>query len=295
MAEISTCEPSELFNLLNRCSRVSRLAEVNFLCLLDARETPDYRISHIITAKNVKMDSDGSFLLPEAVEVDSMQHVVVYDSNTSCSREQGRAVECAQALAEVSICPVHIVSGGFQRFSALYPFLRTEKILYTIMELENLKTYPVEILAGRLYMGDQKQSADSSILKDLKISAVISISQSDTLESIKGIQTVLNIPVADSVKADLYSSFDRLCMLIGSHIDSGSRVLTVSQQGRSRCSAVTIAFLMQHLKYTLEDAWKHLLKCKPSMRPNTAFLQQLSDWELHTTGTQVTDISQPPF
>ncbi|TDH05286.1 hypothetical protein EPR50_G00141160 [Perca flavescens] len=295
MADIMMCEPFELYNLLNRCSRVSRLAEINYLCVIDARETQDYRMSHIITAKHVKTDSEGTFLLPEAVEVDSMQHVVVYDSNTSCLQEQGRAVDCAQALAKASICPVHVVRGGFQEFSALYPFLRTEKILYTIMELENLKTYPVEIIAGLLYMGDQEQGMDSSILKDLKISAVISLSQSNTLEATKGNQTMLNIPVADSVVSDLYSSLERICTFISSHINTGCRVLTVSRQGRNRCSAVTIAFLMHHLKYTLEEAWKYVLKCKPSMRPNTGFLQQLSDWELHTMGTKVTDIAEPHF
>ncbi|XP_078122679.1 serine/threonine/tyrosine-interacting-like protein 1 [Sander vitreus] len=295
MAEILMCEPFELYNLLNRCSRVSRLAEINYLCVIDARETQDYRTSHIITAKHVKMDSEGTLLLPEAVEVDSMQHVVVYDSNTSCLQEQGRAVECAQALAKASICPVHVVRGGFQKFSALYPFLRTEKILYTIMELENLKTYPVEIIAGLLYMGDHEQGMDSSILKDLKISVVISLSQSNTLESTKENQTMLNIPVADSVVSDLYSTLEMICTLISSHINMGSRVLTVSRQGRSRCSAVTIAFLMHHLKYTMEEAWQYVLKCKPNMRPNTGFLQQLSDWELHTMGTKVTDISEPHF
>uniref|UniRef100_A0A671WDB7 Serine/threonine/tyrosine interacting-like 1 n=1 Tax=Sparus aurata TaxID=8175 RepID=A0A671WDB7_SPAAU len=290
MAEIMMCEPFELYNLLNQCSCVSRLAEINYLCLIDARETQDYRMSHIITAKNVKMDSEGMFLLPEAVEVDSMRHMVVYDSNTSCLQEQGRAVECAQALAKASLHPVHIVRGGFQRFSALYHFLRTEKIIYTIMELESLKIYPVEVLAGLLYMGDQKQGMDSSILKDLKISAFISISQ-----SIKGNQTVLNIPVADSVASDLYSSFERICSFIDTHINMGSKVLIVSRQGRSRCSAVTIAFLMHHLKYTLEQAWTHLLKCKSSMRPNRGFMQQLSEWELHKTGTKVNDIFEPHF
>ncbi|XP_030294460.1 serine/threonine/tyrosine-interacting-like protein 1 isoform X1 [Sparus aurata] len=297
MAEIMMCEPFELYNLLNQCSCVSRLAEINYLCLIDARETQDYRMSHIITAKNVKMDSEGMFLLPEAVEVDSMRHMVVYDSNTSCLQEQGRAVECAQALAKASLHPVHIVRGGFQRFSALYHFLRTEKIIYTIMELESLKIYPVEVLAGLLYMGDQKQGMDSSILKDLKISAFISMLQSDTQESqsIKGNQTVLNIPVADSVASDLYSSFERICSFIDTHINMGSKVLIVSRQGRSRCSAVTIAFLMHHLKYTLEQAWTHLLKCKSSMRPNRGFMQQLSEWELHKTGTKVNDIFEPHF
>lgn len=296
MAGIMMCEPLELYNLLNQSSRVSRLAEINYLCLIDARETQDYNVSHIITAKNVKMDSESTFFLPEAIEVDSMQHVVIYDGDTSCIQEQGRAVECAQSLAKVSLYPVRIVKGGFQRFSALYPFLRTEKIIYTILELENFKTYPVEIIAGLLYMGDQKQAMDStSINKDLKISAVISISESNTLESLKGNQSILNIPVADSAVSDLYSSFERICSFIGSYINMGSRVLIVSRQGRSRCSAVTIAFLMHHLKYTLEEAWTYMLKCKPSMRPNTGFLQQLSDWELHTRGTKVTDISDPRF
>ncbi|XP_070839710.1 serine/threonine/tyrosine-interacting-like protein 1 [Chaetodon trifascialis] len=295
MADIVMLEPFELYNLLNQRSRASRLAEINYLCLIDARETQDYRTSHIITAKNVKKDSGGSFLPPEAVEVDSMQHVVVYDGNTSCLQERGRAAECAQALAEQSLHPVHIVRGGFQRFSALYPFLRTEKLMYTIMELENLKTYPVEVMAGLLYMGAQDQAEDSSILRDLKISSVISISQSDTLGSTRGRQTVLHVPAADSAGSDLYSSFERICSFIASHISAGSRVLIVSRWGRSRCSAATTAFLMHHLKYTLEEAWRYMLKCKPNVRPNAGFLQQLSDWELHTSGTKVTRISELCF
>lgn len=48
-----------------------------------------------------------------------------------------------------------------------------------------------------------------------------------------------------------------LFVFSGSYINIGSRVLIVSKQGRSRCSAVTIAFLMHHLKYTLEASWVH--------------------------------------
>lgn len=49
-------------------------------------------------------------------------------------------------------------------------------------ELESLKIYPVEILAGLLYMGDEKQSMDFTLIKDLKIGAIVSISESDTLK-----------------------------------------------------------------------------------------------------------------
>ncbi|KAM3601120.1 uncharacterized protein V6R79_007912 [Siganus canaliculatus] len=289
MAGVVMCEPFELYNLLNQGIRVSRLSEINYLCLVDAREAEDYGISHIVTAKTVKTDSDGDFLLPENVEVDSMQHIVVYDGSTSSLQEGGRAAVCAGAFAKVSLYPVRIVSGGFQRFSALYPFLRTEKILYTITELENLKTYPVEVIAGRLYVGNQDHSVDSSILRNLKIRAVISIS--DTLESVEGVQDILNIPVADSAASDLYSSFERICCFIDSHINMESRVLIVSVKGTSCCGTVTIAFLLHHFRYTLEEAWKYMLKCKPNTRPNRGFLQQLSEWEQHTTGSRQTDIS----
>uniref|UniRef100_A0A3Q3X2U5 Tyrosine-protein phosphatase domain-containing protein n=1 Tax=Mola mola TaxID=94237 RepID=A0A3Q3X2U5_MOLML len=239
-------------------------------------------------------DCQGAFVLPEAVEVDSMQHVWVYDSNSSCLQQPGRAAECAQAFARASLAPVHIVRGGFERFSALYPFLRTQKIIYTVTELENLLTYPVEVIAGLLYMGDQKQLMDAGVLGDLKISAVVSILQSDT-QSMRGSQAVLNVPAADSVDSDLFSCFEKICSFIESHILRGSRVLVVSREGRSRCSAVTMAFLMYHLAYSLEEAWKYMSTCKPSMRPNTGFLQQLSDWELNTMGIKVTDISKPHF
>lgn len=49
-------------------------------------------------------------------------------------------------------------------------------------ELENLKIYPVEVIAGQLYMGDQQQGADLDILKDLKIKAMVNISESDAQE-----------------------------------------------------------------------------------------------------------------
>ncbi|MED6291252.1 hypothetical protein CHARACLAT_021569 [Characodon lateralis] len=295
MAEITMCEPGELYNLLNQRRCVSRLAEINYLCLIDAQETQDYRTGHIVTAKNVKMGADGSCYLPDAEEIDSMQHIVVYDSNTSCLLEQGRAVNCAQVLAISSSHPVQILTGGFRTFSALYPFLRTEKILYTITELENLTIYPVEIISGLLYMGDQKQSQDANTLKDLKISATVNLSHFTQNDSAEGTQVILNIPVADDVESDLYSNFQTVCWFISSHINAGSRVLIVSRQGRSRCSAVAIAFLMDRFKYTLEDAWRHMINCKPTMRPNTGFLQQLCDWEVHTLGRKHTDLSKAQF
>ncbi|KAM8834984.1 serine/threonine/tyrosine-interacting-like protein 1 [Synchiropus picturatus] len=292
MAKILLCEPLELFNLLNQRCRVNRLSEINFLCLFDARKVQAFNMSHIITARSMKVDSEGKFLLPESVEVESMQHVVVYDGNTSSLQQQGKAMACARVLANETIYPVHILKGGFERFSALYSFLRTEKILYTIRELEKLKSYPVEILAGMLYMGDEEQGLDPEVYRDLKIKAVISISESSNMESMDRNQSIFYIPVADAGHSDLYSRFDKICSFIDAYINMRARVLIVSKQGRSRCSAVSIAFLMHHHGYTLEDAWRYMLKCKPSMRPNTGFIEQLSQWEFQLRGEKLTNISE---
>ncbi|KAM6970234.1 serine/threonine/tyrosine-interacting-like protein 1 [Aplochiton taeniatus] len=295
MAGTIFCESSELYNILNQFTRVSRLTELNYLSLIDARKKEDFNGSHIITAKNAKKGSNGKFVIPEGLEVESMRYIVVYDSNTNALQGSGAAIECADVLAKSSLYPVQILKGGFQRFSALYPFLRTDKVLYTIKELENLKPYPVEILPGKLYMGNYKQATNPTIRQDLKFNFLVNVSEDNILEFEKGDHTILHICVADSVEADLYTSFERICVFIGSRINTGSAVLIFSSHGISRCSAVAIAFLMHHLKYSLGEAWEYVLQRKTNMRPNRGFVQQLSDWELKTVGKQTTNIAEPHY
>uniref|UniRef100_A0A671RZ52 Serine/threonine/tyrosine-interacting-like protein 1 n=1 Tax=Sinocyclocheilus anshuiensis TaxID=1608454 RepID=A0A671RZ52_9TELE len=288
MAGKVLCEASELYNILNQYTHLPRLAESNYLCLIDARAAESYNFSHIITARNAKWDSDGKFIMPLDVEVESMRYIIVYDSSTHSLSDS--AMDCADSIEKVSQFPVQILSGGYEKFSALYPFLRTQKILYNIREVESLNPYPVEILPGKLYMGDYRQATNLQILKDLKMNALVNVSDECSLANC----TVLHIRIADSAEADLIASFERMCVFIGSHLNTSS-VLIFSTLGVSRCSAVTMAYLMHHLKYTLKEAWNHIQQCKANMRPNRGFVQQLSDWELQTLGKRVTDISEPKY
>ncbi|XP_016353638.1 serine/threonine/tyrosine-interacting-like protein 1 [Sinocyclocheilus anshuiensis] len=294
MAGKVLCEASELYNILNQYTHLPRLAESNYLCLIDARAAESYNFSHIITARNAKWDSDGKFIMPLDVEVESMRYIIVYDSSTHSLSDSGPAMDCADSIEKVSQFPVQILSGGYEKFSALYPFLRTQKILYNIREVESLNPYPVEILPGKLYMGDYRQATNLQILKDLKMNALVNVSDECSLVFKKANCTVLHIRIADSAEADLIASFERMCVFIGSHLNTSS-VLIFSTLGVSRCSAVTMAYLMHHLKYTLKEAWNHIQQCKANMRPNRGFVQQLSDWELQTLGKRVTDISEPKY
>ncbi|XP_051767362.1 serine/threonine/tyrosine-interacting-like protein 1 isoform X2 [Ctenopharyngodon idella] len=241
MAGKVLCEATKLYNILNQYTRLPRLAESNYLCLI------------------------------------------------------GPAIDCADCLEKASRFPVQILTGGYEKFSALYPFLRTQKILYNIRELESLNPYPVEILPGQLYMGDYRQATNPQILKDLKLNALVNVSDECSLMFKKANCTVLHVRIADSPEANLATSFERMCVFIGSHINTASSVLIFSTLGRSRCCAVAMAYLMHHLKYTLKEAWNHIQQCKANMRPNRGFVEQLSDWELQTVRTRVTDISEPNY
>lgn len=295
MAGKVLCEATNLFNLLNQYTHFPRLAESNYLCLIDARAEESYNFSHIITARNAKWDSDGKFVLPVDVEVESMRYIIVYDNGTHSLSDSGPAIDCADSLEKASQFPIQILTGGYKKFSALYPFLRTEKILYNIRELESLNLYPVEILPGQLYMGDYRQATNLKILKDLKLNAIVNVSDECSLMFKKANCTVLHIRVADSAEADLVTSFERICVFISSHLNNASSVLVFSTLGKSRCCAVAMAYLMTHLKYTIKEAWNHIQQCKANMRPNRGFVQQLSDWELQTLGKRVTDISEPNY
>ncbi|XP_052544398.1 serine/threonine/tyrosine-interacting-like protein 1 [Tympanuchus pallidicinctus] len=160
-------------------------------------------------------------------------------------------------------------------------------------ELNNFQPYPVEILPGKLYMGNFKQACDQQIQKDLKIKARVNISeQPATLWAEEG--KYLHISVPDSLEADLFSSFSTICHFIDTQLDLGA-VLVFSSLGISRSSTVTMAYLMHSFQFSLKKAWNHVLKCKTNVRPHRGFVKQLSDWEAQIYGTTITDVSEPNY
>jgi protein-tyrosine phosphatase len=61
-------------------------------------------------------------------------------------------------------------------------------------------------------------------------------------------------------------------------INSG-RILVHCYQGRSRCVAIVIAYLMKYLNYSLDNALNAIRQVRPSAQPNTGFMKQLRDFE----------------
>ncbi|NXE05236.1 STYL1 protein, partial [Lophotis ruficrista] len=321
MAGVALCDPHHLYNILNQHRRLPRLAEPNYLCLLDARTQREYDESHIVTARRIGWSPTGEHLVPDAEELGCVRYCVVYDCETcsldccdyqeeekekgtlhskppnsfliSLDAEEGTAVRYARSLEQFTRHPVLVLRGGYKRFSACYHFLRTQKILWMPQELDNFKTYPVEILPGKLYMGNFKQACDQQIQKDLKIKAQVNVcEQPATLFAEDG--KYLHISVPDSLEADLFSTFATTSHFIDAQLDRGA-VLVFSSLGISRSSTVTMAYLMHSCQFSLKRAWEYVLKCKMNMRPHRGFVKQLSDWETQIYGTTITDVSEPNY
>ena len=128
-------------------------------------------------------------------------------------------------------------TGGYERFSAEYPFLRTQKIMYTPMvriivipttslylslslflsqELQNLPCFPSEILPLFLYLGDHRHAYNASLNYDLKLHNHIRLGNDQELPPAFPESTnELHIDVEDTPEADLASRFEEIVEFIG--------------------------------------------------------------------------------
>ncbi|XP_068679715.1 serine/threonine/tyrosine-interacting-like protein 1 [Montipora foliosa] len=307
-AGTTLCECTEVYNILNQTGQYPRLSDPNYLLLLDTREIHDYNESHVITAKYAPRNDIGAFTVPHDAELETKEHVVVYDSKTSSLKDKNStALSCARLMWEMgSRNPIKIIKGGFEKFSAQYPFLRTQKITYMPRELDVIKTYPVEIIPGFLYVATFQQSQDHRIIKDLKVKANVivtngadSIFSPDSMTLGRGdkrVKQVFIVPIEDNGDEDLYSHLTDIVGFIDNHQTQDDRtVLLSSILGISRSVTVAIAYYMWSKKLSLKDSYNHVKKCRENMQPTRGFIEQLSRWEEKLFGSIVTDITEPNY
>ncbi|NWU35627.1 STYL1 protein, partial [Hylia prasina] len=300
----------------------SQLLSLGFFFFSDARSQREFNESHIITAQRIELSPAGEYLIPNPKELGYVRFCVVYDLDTafygctdyqeedietdgdtesaqansslvSLGAGEGDALFHARNLEQFTRHPVLLLKGGYRRFSASYHFLKSQKTLWMPQELDTFQPYPVEILPAKLYMGNFKQASDKQIQKDLKIKALVNVSEQPvTLFAEEG--ESLHVSVPDSLEADLFSFFPTISHFIDAQLDVGA-VLVFSSLGISRSSTATMAYLMHSCRFSLQRAWKYLLKCKMNMRPNRGFVEQLSAWETQIYGWQITDVSEPNY
>jgi len=296
MAGVELIDPTELYNLLNQGTTYPCLSDPNYLLLLDSRSKDDYAESHILTAKKAPKNDGCEYVAPYDAELECKQHVIVYDGNTRSLKEEGDARSCAKVMWDMgSRTSVKVLKGGYEDFSALYPFLRDQKILYMPKEVDLIRTFPAEVIPGSLFLGNWRQGNAAYIQKDIKVKGHVNCCVEEGSFYREAGPNLLHIPVEDHQESDLQSKFRTACHYIDSRRAAGEVVLVFSQLGISRSVTVVLAYLMHTNTSTLKDAWSHLVSCCPTIRPNRGFMQQLSQWEEELLGNKITDIADPKY
>jgi len=295
MSGLVLIEPNELYNLLNQESSHPSLSDAVFMLLIDARAKDEYNESHIITAKRATKNELNEFVVPFDADLECKTHVIVYDSKTSSLIEESPAILCALKIWEMgSRNLVEVLNGGYEAFSAIYPFHRTQKMLYMPQELDLLQTYPAEIIQQQLYLGNWQHGNAAFIQKELKIRGHVNCCEQSGTFFVQDGLSLLHIAVSDvdEPAADLLCKFEETCTFINNHIKTGQAVLVYSQLGISRAATIIIAFLMKENNLALHNAYNFVVRCRPQIRPNRGFMSQLATWEALLNKNKVEGITE---
>jgi serine/threonine/tyrosine-interacting-like protein 1 len=267
------------------------------MLLIDARERADYDESHILTAKWASKNNNDEFVAPFDSDLECKSHVVIYDSHTSSlDDDESPGVICGKKMWDSgSRNLVEILNGGYEAFSALYPFHRTQKIIYMPRELDEIQTFPSEIIPGLLYVGNWKHGNIPYIQKELRIMGHINCcEQPGTFLSEEG-SSLLHIAVSDVPVADLFTRFAAAVDFINHHKKSNQVVLIYSKLGISRSATIAVAYLMHENSWSLEDAYRCVKKCRPQICPNTGFMKQLAQWNSKVSRKQAEGVTDSVY
>lgn len=197
---------------------------------------------------------------------------------------------CFFQLSELGMDPV-ILLGGFSAFSALYPFLCTPRMVLLEPERRALTIYPSEILEEALYQGSASQAADYRIIKNLHITHVVNATI-NCPDAFPNTLCYLRLRLSDDSQQDLVEALPLASKFINTALkaEPGGRVLVHCSLGKSRSSAVTLAFLMEYRCWSLLNALRWLKERRACTAPNINFLSQLLTYEEQLFGSRLTSL-----
>ncbi|ELK07467.1 dual specificity protein phosphatase 21 [Pteropus alecto] len=133
-------------------------------------------------------------------------------------------------------------------------------------------------ITSSLYISNGVGANNKLMLSSNRITTVINVSVEVINTFYEGIQ-YLKVPVADSASSCIYDFFDPIADHIRSVEMKQGRTLLHCAAGVSRSAALCIAFLMKYRSMSLLDAHTWTKSCRPIIRPNNGFWEQLIRYE----------------
>uniref|UniRef100_A0A8C5DBP4 protein-tyrosine-phosphatase n=1 Tax=Gouania willdenowi TaxID=441366 RepID=A0A8C5DBP4_GOUWI len=165
----------------------------------------------------------------------------------------------------------------------------------------SLTIYPSEILEGALYQGSVSQASDYCIIKNLHITHVVNAT-ANSPDAFPNTVSYLRLRLSDDAQQDLVEALPLASRFIKAALkaEPAGRVLVHCSMGRSRSSALTLAFLMEHRCWSLLHALRWLKERRACSAPNLNFLSQLLTYEEQLFGFSLTiktpySVSMPQY
>ncbi|XP_055987043.1 dual specificity protein phosphatase 21 [Sorex fumeus] len=138
--------------------------------------------------------------------------------------------------------------------------------------------YGLSQITNSLFISNGVAANNKLTLATNHITTVINVSVEVVNIFFEDIQYV-QVPISDSPTSRLYDFFDPIADHIHSVEMKQGRTLMHCAAGVSRSAALCLAYLMKYHSMTLLDAHTWTKACRPIIRPNNGFWQQLIHYE----------------
>nr|XP_010966467.1 dual specificity protein phosphatase 21 [Camelus bactrianus] len=133
-------------------------------------------------------------------------------------------------------------------------------------------------ITSSLYISSGVAANNKLMLSTNHITTVINVSVEVANTFFEDIQYV-HVPVEDAPSSQLYDFFDPIADHIHSVEMKHGRTLLHCAAGVSRSAALCLAYLMKYHFMSLLDAHTWTKSCRPIIRPNNGFWEQLIHYE----------------
>nr|XP_056715688.1 dual specificity protein phosphatase 18 [Euleptes europaea] len=153
--------------------------------------------------------------------------------------------------------------------------------------------YGLSRITNSLFLSNGEAANNKLLLYGNQITTVINVSVEVVNTYFPDI-SYIQVPVLDAPTARLYDFFNPVANKIHEVELNQGRTLVHCAAGISRSAALCMAYLMKYHSMSLANAYTWVKACRPIIRPNVGFWQQLIQYEHKLFGkTSVTMIQSP--
>eukprot|EP01125_Pyxidicula_operculata_P006706 TRINITY_DN2304_c0_g1_i1.p1 TRINITY_DN2304_c0_g1~~TRINITY_DN2304_c0_g1_i1.p1 ORF type:complete len:1245 (+),score=308.37 TRINITY_DN2304_c0_g1_i1:1-3735(+) len=147
-----------------------------------------------------------------------------------------------------------------------------------------------EILDDFLFVGSGRDSHTLSQLKENKITHIVNVAKEwPPLDNLPDTIKFHHVQLEDTEDEDILKELEPIVNLIENIREQKGRVLLHCVIGKSRSPSIAIAYIMIHMKKSLQEAYDIVLRQRPISAPNTGFIRQLMELEHNLTGRVTLD------